>query len=76
MVVADELGVIPAAGDEAFDKRVMFAINRLDVRADARSGGADAPVRAELGCAWAGEDVLPNPPAFIAKSCGCGDGDI
>ena len=42
VVVAEEFGVIPAAGDEAFDKRVMAAINRLDVRADVR-GGAVSP---------------------------------
>ena len=71
-MTAEELGVIPAAGDEAFDKRVMAAINRLDVRADVRGGGG-VPVHAEPGCAWVGEDVLPNPPAFIAKGCGCGD---
>lgn len=73
VVTAEELGIIPAAGDEAFDKRVMAAINRLDVRADVRGGGG-VPVHAEPGCAWVGEDVLPNPPAFIAKGCGCGDG--
>ena len=68
VVVAEELGVIPAAGDEAFDKRVMAAINRLDVRADVRGGGG-VPVHAELGCGWVGEATAP---AFIAKSGGCG----
>ena len=74
VVTAEEFGVIPEAGDEAFDRRVMAAINRLDVRAE--RGGAGIPVRAEPGCAWVGEEVIPNPPAFIAKGCGCGDGDI
>ena len=71
VVTADELGVIPEAGDEAFDRRVMAAINRLDVHAGAR-GWPTVPVRAEPGCTWVGEEVIPNPPAFIAKDAGCG----
>lgn len=72
VVPAEGFSVIPEAGDEAFDKRVMAAINRLDVRAARTVHGAGAPVRAELGCAWVREDVLLNPPAFIAKGAGCG----
>lgn len=71
VVTADELGVIPAAGDEAFDRRVMAAINRLDVRAAVRNG-AGVPVHAEPGCGWLGEATVP---AFIAKAGGCGCGD-
>jgi len=56
VVTAEELGVIPEAGDEAFDKRVLAAINRLDVRAEVRNG-AGVPVHAEPGCAWVGESV-------------------
>ena len=69
VVTAEELGVMPAAGDEAFDRRVMAAINRLDVRAE--RGGAGIPVRATPGCAWIGDDA----PAFIAKGAGCGCGN-
>lgn len=74
VVTAEELGVIPEAGDEAFANRVMDAINNLDVRATPRNG-TGVPVRAEPG-SWVGEDRLP-APAFITKGrgngCGCGD---
>ena len=74
VVTAEELGVMPAAGDEAFDRRVMAAINRLDVRAGtgyAIRHGSGVPVHAEPGCAWIGDDA----PAFIAKGAGCGCGN-
>ena len=71
VVVAEEFGVIPAAGDEAFDKRVMAAINRLDVWAEMR-GGPGTRVRAAPGCGWVGEATAPT---FIAKGGGCGCGD-
>jgi hypothetical protein len=67
VVVAEGLGVIPEAGDEAFDKRVMAAINRLDVRADVR-GGSGVPVHAEPGCAWVGGEAGADLPALIAPA--------
>ena len=73
VVTAEEFGVIPVAGDEAFDRRVMGAINRLDVRAEVRNG-AGVPVHAEPGCAWVGEEVMANLPAFIGKDAGAETG--
>lgn len=64
VVTAEELGVIPEAGDEAFANRVMDAINNLDVRATPRNG-AGVPVRAEPG-SWVGGEVMPAPD-FITK---------
>lgn len=70
VVTAEEFGVVPAAGDEAFAGRVRDAINALDVRA-VPVNGPSVPVTAEAGV-WVGQDRIP-APAFIAKGCGCGD---
>jgi hypothetical protein len=68
VVPAEEFGRIPEAGEEAFDKRVMAAINRLDVRAAFVNNGAGMPVHAAPGCAWVSGEAGANLPAFIASA--------
>ena len=55
VVTAEDFGVIPEAGDQAFANRVMEAINNLNVYAAPRHG-ASVPVHADPG-SWVGESV-------------------
>lgn len=73
VVTAEEFGVVPEAGDEAFAARVMSAINALNVRATSFNG-AGVPVTAEPG-SWVGGDVMPAPD-FIGKDTGNDPGPI